>query len=500
MFLLLALAAILVLIMPVTVVSAADKSDLFKENNFGGASDDTFRSVVAVPDGFVAVGYSAGDSFGTGDWEDIIGVSYIHATIVKYDRSGHVVWMREFGGNGTDQFRSVIAVQDGVIAVGYSFQESFESGDFIGITGKGGVDAIIVKFDNNGDVVWKKNFGGKGDDYFLSAVATPDGFVVSGLATSPSFDNGDWKGVTKKGYIDAITVKFDNNGDVVWKKNFGGSVYDYFTGVTAVSDGYVAVGYSSGAYGNFDWDGYVEKGSVDAIIVKYDNNGNVVWKKNFGGGYSDYFYSVTSVPDGVVAVGYSVAESFGSGDWEGFTVKGTMGGTIVKFDNSGNVVWKKCFCGAGADQFRYVVTVSDGVVAVGSSSASSFGTGDWTGIEGKGYDDATAVRYDSDGEAVWIRNYGGAGGDCFYSATTTLDHIVAVGYSDATSFGNGDWKGFYTKGARDAIIVNISTGTGYIGDDDDNNGNVDTMFLICIALIAVIGIGVTVALLRRKGA
>jgi hypothetical protein len=39
-----------------------------------------------------------------------------------------------------------------------------------------------------------------------------------------------------------MIVKYDLNGNVVWKKNFGGSDYDYFNNLIGVSDGYIVVG------------------------------------------------------------------------------------------------------------------------------------------------------------------------------------------------------------------------------------------------------------------
>ena len=43
--------------------------------------------------------------------------------------------------------------------------------------------------------------------------------------------------------------------------------------------------------------------------------GDLVWKKAFGGGDEDVFHSVTAGSDGCIAVGFSGARSFGTGDW-----------------------------------------------------------------------------------------------------------------------------------------------------------------------------------------
>jgi len=288
--------------------------------------------------------------------------------------------------------------------------------------------------------------------------------VAVGYSGEYSFGNGDWTGVSGKGWADAIIVKYDHDGNVIWKKNFGGSDYDNYTWVAATSDGVVAVGIAGfGSFGTGDWTGVEGKGSnyFDAIIVKYDFDGNVVWKKNFGGSEWDQYTSVTAVSDGVVAVGTSWEGSFGTGDWEGVAGKGNSDAIIVKYDNDGNVIWKKNFGGDSIDGFRAITEVADGYVAVGLSF--SFNTGDWTGIMGKGYNDATMVKYDFDGNVEWKKNFGGIGYDDFIWVCEIYGGFIAMGNSGPefmlgdNSFGTGDWTGVIGKGGQDATVVKCGT-------------------------------------------
>jgi len=431
------------------------QNEILWKKNFGGSGDDYYQSVTAVSDGTVSVGYSAATSFDNGNWTDIVGKGGTDAIIVKYNNSGNVVWKNNFGGNDNDYYFSVIAVSDGIVAVGNSLASSFGNGDWSGVTGKGNSDAIIVKYNNSGEVVWKKNFGGSGSDYFYSVTAVSDGIVAVGNSWAPSFGNGDWSGVTGTGDNDAIIVKYDNNGEVVWKKNFGGSSMDYFYSVTVVSDGIVAVGNSwEESFDTGDWTDFPTKGgTTDAIIVKYDNSGEVVWKKNFGGNGDDYFYSVIAVSDGIVTVGYSYETSFGNGDWLSVTKKDGYDAIIVKYNNNGEVVWKKNFGGSGSDYFRIVTAVSDGIIAAGYSYQTSFNTGDLAGVAGKGGYDAIIVKYNNSGNVVLKKNFGGSGYDYFYSVTAVYNSVFAAGYSQETSFNNNDWAGVAGKGNNDATIV-----------------------------------------------
>ena len=442
-------------------VAPAFADEFFVEwkNNFGGSGHDWYTSAKAAFGGATAVGHSYSESFGNGDWTDFEGKGGKDAIIVRYEyyaKYGYVKWKNNFGGSGEDHFWSVTAVADGYVAVGQSDFSSFGNGDWTGVTGKGGNDAIIVKFDLEGDVVWKKHFGGSGEDLYYAVTAVSDGVIAVGRSAFSSFGNGDWTGITGKGGEDAIIVKYDFDGNIVWKKNFGGSGYDEYTWITEVSDGVIATGCSGHAsFGNGDWTGVMGKGGTDAIIVKYDHDGNVVWKKNFGGSDEDVFSSVTAISDGCIAVGHSCANSFGNGDWTGVEGKGNRDAIIVKYDHDGNIVWRKNFGGSSDDMFVSVVAASDGIVAVGNSGGNSFNNGDWTGIMGKGGNDATMVKFDHDGNVLWKGNFGGIFHDYFMWASETENGFVMMGYSQEESFGNGDWTGVEGKGGDDAAIVKL---------------------------------------------
>jgi len=436
-----------------------------------GSFANEYTSAIAVSDAIIAVGASYG--FGLGDWIGVEGNGGSNAIIVKYNNLGDVIWKKRFGGIEQDWYSSITAVPNGLVAVGSSVKKSFNTGDWEGITAKGIIDAIMVKYDNNGNIVWKKNFGGEYRNYFTGITKVSDGIIAVGNSYFEGLGTGDWEGIKGKGDYDAIIVKYDHDGNVVWKKNFGGNDDDFFSSVTTVSDGVIAVGTSySGSFGNGDWKNIESKGNKgygDAIIVKYDFEGNVVWKKNFGGKGGDDFYFVITISDGIVVVGTSSSTSFGTGDWEGFTGKGNFDAIIVKYDYAGNIVWKKNFGGSGMEVFKSVTAVSDGFVAVGYSLFNSFDTGDWEGILGKGDVDAIIVKYDHDGNVVWKKNFGGNANDAFESVIATSNSVIAVGASYCGSFDSGDWEDIACKGfIEDAIIVKYS-GAG-IGIDEPKQG------------------------------
>ena len=420
------------------------------KKTFGNESD-SISMVAATDDGFVIVGSSGPSSFGTGDWAGVEGKGDQDAIIVKFDADGNVIWKKNFGGASKDGFSSVAVTGSGFVAVGISDFDSFGTGDWASVGGKGDWDAIIVKFDTNGNVVWKKNFGGEAGNSFIAVAESSDGFIAVGSTWETSFGNGDWASVEGKGNRDAIIVKFDTNGNVVWKKNFGGSDDDSFSSVVVSDDSYVVVG------GSFRFSMDLKEDHGDALIVKYDKNGNVIWEKIFGGRDSDGFSSVVVSDDSYVVVGYSSSGSFGNGDWTGVAKKGNIAATMVKFDTNGNVVWKKNFGGNGYMSFGKVVTDGANFVAVGDI-ISGYGRGDWKGIAGKGGTDAFIVKFDTNGNVTLKKIIGGKGADQHWSVAAVEGGYVSVGYS--SDYSSGDWKDLTEKDNFAPFIVKLGMGFG----------------------------------------
>ena len=335
--------------------------------NFGGSKYDSFSSVIETRDkGIIAVGYSSSVDVG------FTNSGKTDAIVVKYDKDGNQLWVKNFGGSNREFFYSVVESSDGgIIAVGKSDSSDAEFG------AKGDEDAIVVKYDSEGNQLWVKNFGGSASDEFNSVVESSDGGIIA-VGDSNSTNTG----FTNKGGIDAIVVKYDKDGNQQWAKSFGGSDVDTFNSVIETSDkGIIAVGYSNSINAGFN-----SKGGGDGIVIKYDNEGNQLWIKNFSGSGLERFDSVVETSDkGIMATGFSNSVN------AGFTNRGGNDAVIVKYNSEGNEQWIKNFGGVDEDCFESVIETSDnGILAVGYSWSID------AGFVNKGMCDIVIVKYNQD--------------------------------------------------------------------------------------------------------
>jgi hypothetical protein len=133
------------------------------------------------------------------------------------DTLGTVIWCKTYDGGGTEVFETVRPTHDrGYIATGYT--TSF---------GVGNKDAILVKLDSNGTVVWLKTYGTAYADWGRDVIETADrGFVFTGSAKNSSSNPN----------TGAVSIcRTDSLGALAWCKMYG--AYTGYEGVSVFQDG-----------------------------------------------------------------------------------------------------------------------------------------------------------------------------------------------------------------------------------------------------------------------
>ena len=118
------------------------------------------------------------------------------------------------------------------------------------------------KIDQNGNLVWRRYFGGTSNDRSYDAIETTEGdFVLVGASESQDVDISD-----PRGSYDAWIVKLNAGGDLIWERSFGGSEYDGAQSILENRNGdYVVMGQTYSE----DEDIKNAKGSSDIFLAFY---------------------------------------------------------------------------------------------------------------------------------------------------------------------------------------------------------------------------------------
>ena len=148
------------------------------------------------------------------------------------------------------------------------------------VSGFGGNDIFISKFDSSGNLKWVQTIGGS--DYDASGCIYTDdsGYIYTGgfCVLPAQFGNVSVGG---KGNCVFIT-KMDTKGNILWVKTFHNSYEGGVSNIKTDNSGNI---YAAGSFVDsihFDSSSYISKGGSNIFLAKLDANGNLKWVKNAG--------------------------------------------------------------------------------------------------------------------------------------------------------------------------------------------------------------------------
>jgi len=299
-------------------------------------------------------------------------------------------WVRRYSGpaNGDDGARAIAVDDSGnVYVTGASYG------------GETGSDYATIKYCPNGDTAWIRRYNGPGNDEDRAYAIAVDNFgnaYVTGQSTGSGTD------------YDYATIKYLSDGDTAWVRRYNGSGnhWDMANAITVDDSGYVYVtGYSHGS-GTF-W---------DYATMKYYPNGDTAWVRKYNGpaNLDDAAISISVDHAGNV---YVTGWSYESATYSDYAT--------IKYDSNGDTAWVRRYDGAANSyDFAFAIAVDE--------SGNVYVTG--LSHSGTAYEYAT-IKYDSNGDTVWVRRYTGPG--------TYLDATPALAVDNS---GNACVTG-YTRGS-----------------------------------------------------
>ncbi|MBK7855604.1 MAG: hypothetical protein IPJ79_12505 [Bacteroidetes bacterium] len=140
--------------------------------------------------------------------------------LTKYDRNGNLLWTKSAGGMFRDFAYSIVHDGNGFIYLTGTFQGPSISFDTITLAHNGGIDQdfFLVKYDENGNVIWANGGGGMNSEISNSIATDNNGNVlIAGYFNSPSLSIGSFT-LTTNGDCDIFVLKYNNNGNLIWAK------------------------------------------------------------------------------------------------------------------------------------------------------------------------------------------------------------------------------------------------------------------------------------------
>jgi hypothetical protein len=319
----------------------------------------------------------------------------------------------------------------------------------------GGVDIFIAKYDSAGNLLWSRSGGGPGNDGdFNMGVAfdNSDNIHIACRSTG----NITFEQTTLVGDYDNMTLlKYDSNGNLIYARIYGGNSYDAASDIDIDSQGNVYV--TGGFHTTLNFGSVVLSGlgHGDIYLAKFNPQGTIIWARQAGGVSYDNSGGVAADEFGNVYItGYYTGNGmFGTVP---VTSDGTADGFIAKYDSSGAIQWVKTMNGTGTFESGNRIDVDAfGNIYQVCQFADSVTIGSNTFVS-HGMYDICLSKLDSNGNFIWLKNYGGTGDDFGFDIRVVEngDHFLTGSFSDTCYF---DSDTLVSNGGSDIFVLLVNS-------------------------------------------
>ncbi|HEY6170393.1 MAG TPA: immunoglobulin domain-containing protein, partial [Verrucomicrobiae bacterium] len=316
-----------------------------------------------------------------------------------------------------------------------------------------GQDAFLAKYDPNGNFLSVIRVGGTGTDSINALAVDGASNVIVAGTFSGTLPMGT--NLVSAGGSDCFVALYDPAGALQWARRLGGTnLSDAGSGVAADALGNIFVVGTFGGTATFATNMVTSAGLNDGFVAKYDSAGTLKWVRTMGGTTNDSASAVAVDGAGGVVVVGSFRNTLTIGT-SNVTSSAFDDVYVVRFDANGDLIWLRQGGGSGSDfGLGVAVDASTNVYATGSIGGTAyFGS---LSVTPTGGIDCFTVKYNAAGTSVWLQKGGGTSFDAGKAiAVNSSGEVLVTGYYPTTAtFGTSN---IVTSGTNDIFLVKYST-------------------------------------------
>ncbi|MBN1968633.1 MAG: T9SS type A sorting domain-containing protein [Candidatus Delongbacteria bacterium] len=318
-------------------------------------------------------------------------------------------WIHTYGGNEKDDIYGFDFTNDNnILAVGSTKSFSFDNHR------KG----MLVKVDLNGGTQWLKTYS-NGNPYNLTKMVVSNEFIYLGGVVNT---NGDQ---------DALLIKTDLEGNIIWEKQFGDSDIQFASCIYLCEDSIL-----------LSMECKTSNPYADGKLLILDLDGNLIEDFDFP---NQIIRSIIQVDGGFVFCGYETGSVY------------LYSGLIGKVDNNFQVEWSEIYNEYNDSEYFYdfVVTTEDNrsyFTCVGTANASYINS-NTVGI---------ITKVNDDGMKIWST--------VFDYSEETNDQITSISTSSDGNFIISGFINFKFNNSADCfgLIAKVDHGGNIIWEKNHN--------------------------------
>lgn len=305
---------------------------ILKKISFGNQNEIFIHDIIELPEGnMLMVGYSSFNK-------------------INYP------WLIKLDASGNKLLEKVLPLPEGSILT--SIHSDLQNGFYLTAKINNG-DIFFIRLNNEIDIIWKK-LALSGSNGELRKVSI-------GLNGSVYLGGNSKKGEGQN-LGDVWISSLDKNGNELWRKSFGGKLWEELNDLTTLPDGSILFCGETNSLGN---------GKQDFWLVKLNNNGFLQWERTYGGREADIATSILPLFNGNIWLAGSSLSLINKKGATKFAAR------IIEIDASGNLQWEADYGGDNNEDINYLCQIHDGSVLFSG----------WTESNTQNIKDAWMVRF-----------------------------------------------------------------------------------------------------------
>ncbi len=357
-------------------------------------------------------------------------------------------WSNVIDGNNENNVISVaMDINGNIYSAGYTKSSIIENEPPYNVTKYGNVDAFISKRDGSGNLLWTRRFGGTSDD-LVNAMVLDTIRAVYIVGSTQSMAIGMEIGTNNLGASDGFIAKYDAGGRIVWSKRIGGAGNTTITSIALYETFVYVTGYTTSTQLNGEMT--VTPGSfTDGFIAKYSDIGDQLWIIRLRGSGNDKINgNVGDTYGNIYVCGSTDSLVLGNESNALQNSLGGMDGFIAKYDSDGQLLWLRRFGGISVDNIIAIHIDLYNNIYVGGSTGSPL-IGNETTPTIAGISNLFIAKYSSTGSLQWITRY-----------------LSSSSITNLTSIACGIDNSVFISGTTNAFTLEGETGNRLIGRSD----------------------------------
>lgn len=318
---------------------------------YGGPEREVINDVVQTPEGgFMAVGEKYQPNKNEGEF----------LTLLKTDAAGNLLWKKIFdeGGNETEGFSMAASPDGSYIITGIVKSINIVSDAFFTMRGED-QSLFLLKVDGSGNKIWSRRLN----------PSSPDDIATTGVSVMVARDGSCMVAgnVTKKGRTDnkiekpienvsrdearnMLLAKVNPDGTLAWAREYAASrITAGFSVIEKREGGFMVAGVAT----------IDDTDNLDIFLMSTTPDGAMQWAKTFGGADFESVSDVLQAPDGGFIVS-GITLSYG---------RGYNDALLLKTDSRGNLLWAKALGGTGIESGTRLALSDDGIIICGEVSS-----------------------------------------------------------------------------------------------------------------------------------